>query len=104
MEVQFFDEALVKFIRTLEQSTGAKIFRAIDLLERFGSTLGMPHSKKIALRLFELRIRGQQEVRILYAFHNNTAMLLHGFVKKTDRIPARELRTALQKLATLDKV
>ena len=104
MEVQFFDVSLEEFIASLDKPTGAKVFRAIDLLERFGSTLGMPHSKKISPQLFELRTKGQREVRILFTFYKNNAVLLHGFVKKTERIPSRELQVAIQKLYTLDRI
>lgn len=67
----------------------------------FGHTLGLPHSKKVHAKLFELRSRGKQEVRIFYAFHKDAAVLLHGFVKKSRRIPKKEIRTALQKLQHL---
>ncbi|MFA5792579.1 MAG: type II toxin-antitoxin system RelE/ParE family toxin [Candidatus Gracilibacteria bacterium] len=56
-----------KFILKLEKPTIAKVLRTVDLLEKFGNDLGMPHSKKIRHNLFELRVRGGQEVRI-FAF------------------------------------
>ena len=66
MEVKFFDDAVEVFISDLEKSTIAKVLRTIDLLEHFGQRLGMPHSKNIGHKLFELRIRGQQEIRLIY--------------------------------------
>lgn len=102
MEVKIFDSGLGKFIQSLEKSTTAKVLRTIDLLESFGSKLGMPHSKKVAERLFELRVRGNQEVRIFYSFHKNSAVLLSGFLKKSDKTPRKEIEIALQKLKTLD--
>ncbi|MDO8499281.1 MAG: type II toxin-antitoxin system RelE/ParE family toxin [bacterium] len=102
MEVKFFDIRLQKFIISLEKPTHAKVLHMIDLLEQFGSVLGMPHSKKISPRLFELRVRGVQEVRIIYAFHNGAVMLLHGFIKKAQKIPTKELRLAYYKLRSLD--
>lgn len=95
------DNAVEKFILSLPKNTIAKVLRTIDLLEQFGHLLGMPHSKKIAKNLFELRVRGQQEVRIFYSFHENSAILLHGFVKKSQKIPTKELRQAIQKLTNL---
>jgi len=71
------------------------------LLEEFGHKLGMPHSKEVNKNLFELRVRGVQEVRILYGFHKNSIVLLHGFIKKSQKIPKREIFTAQQKLRTL---
>lgn len=104
MQIKIFDSILEQFIQSLEKATIAKVLRTIDLLERFGHQLGMPHSKKIGAALFELRVRGQQEIRIFYTFQNNTIVLLHGFIKKSQRIPKRELHTAHQKLLTLDSI
>src|SRR3989344_7673781 len=104
MEIRIFDSALEKFIQSLEKTTAAKKLRAIDLLELFGPQLGMPHTKKITNRLFELRIRGSQEVRILYTFHKKFIILLYGFVKKSEKIPQKEIRIAINKLQALDTV
>ena len=104
MKVQFFDNTLENFISNLEKAAIAKVLRTIELLDQFGYELGMPHSKKVADKLFELRVRGQQEVRILYTFHQNTIILLHGFVKKSQSIPSKELKTAQNKLLTLDNI
>ncbi|OHA63174.1 MAG: hypothetical protein A2842_00075 [Candidatus Wildermuthbacteria bacterium RIFCSPHIGHO2_01_FULL_48_25] len=101
MEVRIFDEALEEFIQSLEKQTIAKVLHTIELLETFGNRLTMPHSKKVAGGVFELRIRGSQEVRIFYAFHKNSAVLLHGFVKKSAKTPPREIRLAVQKLKAL---
>ena len=102
MEVAFFDEVIEIFLTKLEKPTIAKVLRTVDLLERFGNQLGMPHSKSIGGRLFELRIRGKQEIRLIYAFSKSRAIILHGFVKKSQRIPQKELIIAQQKLLSLD--
>lgn len=104
MDVVLFDKKVKQFVNDLEMPTAAKIFRMFELLERFGHTLGMPHSKYIDKGLFELRIRGTQEIRILYTFHKGAAILLHGFIKKAQHIPRKELEQARQKLSTLDKI
>ena len=104
MEIRIFDSVLEKFIRSLEKSAIAKTLRAIDLLELFGPQLGMPHTRKITNRLFELRIRGHQEVRIFYTFPPQSAGLLYGFIKKSDKISGKEIRIAGIKLRALDKV
>jgi len=93
-----------KFIQSLEKQTIAKVLRTIDLLETFGHKLGMPHSKMISKGLFELRIRGKQEIRIFYSFYKDRIHLLHGFVKKSQKTPQREIDTALQRLKRLTLV
>ncbi len=104
MNIRFIDIKLERFIRSLDESTIAKVLRTIDLLEMFGHGLSLPHSKKVHTELFELRVRGKQEVRIFYAFRKNGAVLLHGFIKKSNRIPKKELDLALQKLRGLTSV
>ncbi|MDP3995482.1 MAG: type II toxin-antitoxin system RelE/ParE family toxin [bacterium] len=97
MEVQI-DGPAQAFIFSLEDDAIAKVLRTIDLLERFGNKLGMPHSKKITSRIFELRIRGKQEVRLFYTFHQLRIIVLHGFVKKSRETPKREIENAQQRL------
>lgn len=104
MEIHIFDSSLERFIKSLQKPTIAKLLRTIDLLEKFGQKLGPPHTKKISARLFELRIPGKQEVRILYSFHKSQIFLLHGFVKKSQKIPQKEIRVAIQKLKKLDTI
>ena len=103
MTIKFFDSSVEHFIESLEKPAFAKVIRMLNLLQQFGNKLGMPHSKKINTSLFELRVRGQHEVRILYTFYKDTAILLHGFIKKSQRIPPREIATAKTRLRTLDK-
>ncbi len=89
------------FIKWLDRHTIAKVLRTIDLLERFGNKLGLPHSKSFGQGLFELRVRGQQEVRVFYAFHKSVAVLLTGFVKKSQQTPGRELLKARERMRDL---
>ena len=104
MEIRILDTSLERFIESLEKPTIAKVLRTIDLLEKFGQKLGPPHTKKISTHLFELRISGKQEIRIFYSFHKSQILLLHGFIKKSQKIPQREIKIALQKLNLLDRV
>jgi phage-related protein len=101
MEIRILDEALEKFIYSLEKPTIAKTLRVIDLLEEFGDKLGMPHSKKITGNLLELRISGKQEIRIFYTFYEGKIILLCGFVKKAQKTPEKETKKALRKLGGL---
>ena len=97
----FTNEKVEKFIRSLEKPAKAKIVRAVELLAEFGVELSMPHSRKVTKELFELRIRGQQEIRIFYFFRNNLAYLIHGFVKKSEKTPIKEIEIAKQRFRDL---
>ena len=102
MKIILFDDSIKKFILSLEKSSVAKVFRTIDLLEEFNYQLGLPHSKKIDKNLFELRIYGSQKIRVFYTFYKNNIFILHIFVKKTTKIPTRELKVAILKQQQLN--
>lgn len=102
MEILFVDPDIGRFIHHLPKPTIAKVLRTLDLLEMFGHRLGMPHSKAITSGLFELRVRGVQEIRLLYTFHGSTAAILHGFVKKSQKIPMKEISLAQARKHRLD--
>ncbi len=67
----------------------------IGLLEQFGYEIRPPYSKKVADNLFELRIRGVEEVRAFFTFHKGSAYLLYGFIKKSRKLPKMNLKKAL---------
>jgi len=48
----YIDPDVENFIVSLEKPAVAKALRTLDLLEKFGNRLGMPHSKKIADNIF----------------------------------------------------
>lgn len=89
-----------KFIDSLDSRSRGKVLKLIDFLQKFGNLLGMPHSKHIDVNLYELRARGQQEIRIFYTFRSNQAVLLHGFIKKSQKTPIGEINQA-QKIKDL---
>lgn len=89
------------FIQKLDKQTAAKIARLIGVLGQQGPFLHMPYSKKITNDIYELRIRGKQEIRIFYTFKRNTIYLLHIFQKKTQKIPTYEIEVAQKRLKYL---
>ena len=103
MKIEIFNDSVEKFIQSLEKNTIARVIHTIELLEKFGNELGMPHSKMVWRGIFELRINGGQNVRIFYAFSKNKAILLHGFIKKTSKIPKKEIDTAIKRLDGLEQ-
>lgn len=91
----------MSFITSLDGKTHARVAAAIDLLERGGSQLSMPHSRKMSRNLYELRVRGQIEVRVFYTIQANAIYLLHAYQKKSQKTPSKELSTALARLTRM---
>ena len=65
-----------------------------------GPNLGMPHTKAMGDGLFELRLKGAEGIaRVFYcAVVNRRIVMLHSFVKKTDRTPKRDLVLATNRM------
>mgnify|MGYP001602013361 CR=1 FL=1 len=91
MEIKNFTTDIDKFLEGLEEATKNKIAQLFDMLEMFGSEIGMPYSKSLGDGLFEFRVFGKIPVRIIYCFHEGRAILLHAFVKKTYKISLKDL-------------
>lgn len=95
------DSPVKEFIDSLELKAEAKVRNTINLLRDFGTKLGAPHVKKLTgTELWELRILGADSIRILYiTVTGKTFLLLHGFKKKKDKTPPKEIRIAEERLA-----
>ncbi len=95
------EKPVEEFIKSLDKITSPKINHHVRLLMGFGPFLGMPYSKKLTKDLYELRIRGKQEIRIIYSFKSNDIILLHAFKKQSQKTPQKEIQTALRRLDTI---
>lgn len=73
----------------------------VDLLEEYGTALTMPHAKHIEGDLWELRIRFASDISRVFYFYPlaHKIVLLHGFIKKTNKTPKREIETAKKRMA-----
>ena len=83
---------------SLDNSTYAKSLKIINLLEKYGLIIGMPYVKKISKNLYELRIRGKIEIRILFAQKFNVFYLLHCFKKKRQKLLTKDIAIAENRL------
>jgi len=101
MQVIFFNPKIEKFLNSLELPASSKSAKYIKLLETHGNNIGMPYSKQLSNNLYELRVRGRQEIRIFYCFHRNQAVILHAFIKKSQKTPRQETETALNRISFL---
>ena len=92
------DELVQDFIRQQDKPTYAKTIRLLGLIAKNGPNLGMPYSRYMQDGLYELRIRGKNEVRIFYVFQTEmTVFLLHAFKKRSKKTPYKELEIAINR-------
>lgn len=73
----------------------------------FGWPVGMPVCRAIAGRrgLWEVRstLSGGRIARILFSIHRGQLILLHGFIKKSQKTPDSDLDLAIQRKKEIDR-
>ena len=82
--------------------------RYIGLTNRMiehGPNLGLPHTNAFGGGLFELRLKGAEGIaRVFFCtMVEQEIVMLHSFIKKTQKTPAKELKLAKQRMKELKK-
>ncbi|HUI87694.1 MAG TPA: type II toxin-antitoxin system RelE/ParE family toxin [Anaerolineales bacterium] len=71
---------------------------------QYGWPLGMPLIRKMERGLWEVRSNVSTGIaRVIFTVQGATMILLHGFVKKSQKTPFNELDTAHRRLNNLEK-
>ncbi|OGP81643.1 MAG: hypothetical protein A2Z08_00215 [Deltaproteobacteria bacterium RBG_16_54_11] len=93
-------EPLTAFLNGFPFKTRARVVKLIDLLAAYGVLLKEPYTRQIKGKIRELRIKDNLgQVRVLYfTFTGRRIVLLHGFLKKTDKTPGREIALAEKRM------
>jgi phage-related protein len=70
---------------------------------QYGFPLGMPLVRKLKPKLWEVRSALPDRIaRTLFTVDEDYMVLLHGFIKKTQKTPPEDLELALKRLASLE--
>jgi phage-related protein len=66
----------------------------------YGPDLGMPHTRAMGEGLLELRLKSAEGIaRVFYCtIMGKSIVMLHQFIKKTDKTPPKELAIARRRL------
>ena len=88
-----------EYLADLDRKERLRVADCLELLEVFGLGLGAPHMRSLGNKLWELRIAGQVQHRVLYfATTGRVLVLLHAFTKKTPKTPPGEFETAKRRM------
>lgn len=86
----------LKFLLELGQDEQQKALAYVSYLEEQGEQLRRPIAEYLGDKVYELR---PKQIRILYAFVGQHAVILHAFRKKTGPVPPDDKRLAQARLA-----
>jgi phage-related protein len=69
---------------------------------QFGWPLGMPIVRKLEPGLWEVRSKLPDKIaRVIFTVNGSKMVLLHGFIKKSEKTPQDDLKVARQRLTHL---
>ncbi|MCU0533571.1 MAG: type II toxin-antitoxin system RelE/ParE family toxin [Hydrococcus sp. Prado102] len=96
-------EPVRDWLKSLERIERLLIGTDIKTVE-YGWPVGMPICRPMKNGLFEVRTNLPQgrTARVLFCIYENQMVLLHGFIKKTQKTPKQDLNLALERKRKLE--
>lgn len=94
-------EPVREWLKKLQRNDRKIIGEDIKTVQ-FGWPLGMPLVRKIDANLWEIRSKLDDRIaRVIFTVYDEFIVLLHGFIKKTQKIPANDLKLAKKRMLNL---
>jgi len=103
LEVRFFrtqsgSEPVREWLKSLPLDERKTIGAELKTVQ-YGWPVGMPLVRKMEPGLWEVRVRMQDRIaRVLFTTKGDIMVLLHGFIKKSQKTPPDDLKTAQKRL------
>ena len=98
--VQYHSSRLQEELLAWPAGLQARYLRLVERIEWVGPNLGMTHTRSLGNGLFELRVKAKEGIgRVFFcAIAGRQVVMLHQFVKKSEKTPVRELDMARQRM------
>jgi phage-related protein len=105
-QISYYNEALQQEIFELPKTLVTRYVMLTQRMIAIGPNLGEPHTKAFGNSMFELRLKGAEGIaRVFYCtLVGKRIVMLHSFVKKSERTPLRERETAEARLKEVKRV
>ena len=99
-EIVYYSDDLQQTILRFPANLQARYIHLTERMLTFGPHLGMPHTQAMGGGLFELRLKSKEGIgRVFFCtLPAQRIMMLHAFVKKSAKTPAKELKIARQRI------
>ncbi|WP_027268699.1 type II toxin-antitoxin system RelE/ParE family toxin [Leptolyngbya sp. PCC 6406] len=97
------NEPVREWLKSLEPSERKVVGVDIKTVE-YGWPIGMPICRPMGKGLYEVRsnLPNGKIARVLFCIYGENMILLHGFIKKTQKTPASDLNLALKRKSILE--
>ena len=115
--IAYHDERVQQDLLRFPQGLQVRYDHLTSMMEEFGPNLGMPHTRALGDGLFVLRLKAKEGIgrvffctitlpasstsskRQISTGVNRKIVMLHSFVKKSQKTPKKELETARRRLS-----
>jgi phage-related protein len=94
--IQYFSKSVQTEIESWPTGIRASFVRITEQIVISGPNLGMPYTRPFGKGLFEIRARGAEGIGRAFfcCIVDRQVVILHAFVKKTQKTPEKELEIA----------
>jgi phage-related protein len=101
----YYSDQVQEDVLALPDTLQARYIGLTARMIEHGPNLGLPHTDALGGGLFELRLKGAEGIaRVMYCLMiERQILVLHVFVKKTQKTPPRELGIARQRMKEFKK-
>ncbi|MCK9372801.1 MAG: type II toxin-antitoxin system RelE/ParE family toxin [Sulfuricurvum sp.] len=98
-EIEFFNEAVEADTLSFPAKILAKMLHIFEMIQEHGPNLGKPYTDAFGDGLFEIRAKGAEGIgRSFFCYASGKKIIiLHSFIKKTQKIPQKEIEIALKR-------
>jgi phage-related protein len=103
--VEILNETVKAEVAALPVDIRAKLTHILDMMVALGpQRMREPHVKPLRDKLWEMRMQGKDGIaRAIYVLaHERRIVIVHAFVKKTQKTPPHALELALQRAKELE--
>ncbi len=99
-EIAYYSDDVQQAILEFPPGVQARYIHLTERMLTFGPDLGMPHTRAMGKGLFELRLKSKEGIgRVFFCTRPaRRIVMLHAFVKKAAKTPARQLKVARERM------
>lgn len=103
--IVYYSQEVQEEIMNLPATLQARFIGLTDRMMEHGPNLGLPHTDAFGGGLFELRLKGAEGIaRVFFCLIvKQQIVMLHSFIKKTQKTPDKELKLAKQRMKEFKK-
>jgi phage-related protein len=99
-QITFYNHKVETETLSFPKGILANFLHIAEMIEELGPALGVPYTKALGKGLFEIRAKGKEGIgRSFFCMvKGQEIIILHSFIKKSMKIPKKEMKAALKRL------